>query len=199
MLQQAAKPGVAFDLFEGGYFFGLNRVFRRGQTRPLSSWLKFGLLLSIGWLPMLVLSASQHMAIGRGRPDSFLLDISLHIRYLIALPMILLLPAKIAGKLETLVNHFLNAQLVGDSERQRFLDNISSVMSLRNSPIANWAIVFVVYLTSALCNTSSFPMSLHPGARLQAKGVSTSRPQAGGFYGLASRSMSWRFTGFFTA
>ena len=150
MSQRAARPEVTFQLFEGGYFFGLTSLLRRLHTHPLSNWLKFACLLSIGWLPLLVLSALQHMAIGRGRADSFLLDISFHIRFLIALPMILLLPAKIAGKLETLVNHFLSAKLVSDSERQRFLNNIGSVMSLRNSRIANTTIVLVVYVTAAL-------------------------------------------------
>jgi len=140
----------AFQLFEDGSFFGLENAFGRLRPDLLGSRLKVILTLSIGWFSLLILSALQGMAVGRSRPESFLFDASVQARFLVALPIIILVPEKISGKLRAIVEHFLKAKLVKESERERFVANVASTMRLRHSPLADWLILALVYTISGL-------------------------------------------------
>jgi len=141
---------LTFELFEEGSFSGLDGVFGLGHPEFLNSRLKITLAVLFAWVPLLILSALQGMAVGESRPESFLLDASFQVRFLIALPIILLVPGRVSAKLGAIVEHFLNAKLVKESERERFLSNVDSVMKLRRSRLADWLILAVVYVTSAL-------------------------------------------------
>jgi hypothetical protein len=112
--------------------------------------LTIALALLVAWLPLLILTTYEGLALGKSRSESFLLDVSLQARFLIALPMILLVPKKVTAKLRAIAEHFLNAKLVKDSERERFIQNVDSVTKLRQSRVADWIILAVVFATSAL-------------------------------------------------
>lgn len=105
MPQQVANAQVSFRLFEEGSLLGLERIIERLRPGQLGSRAKITLTLALAWLPLLVFSALQHMAIAKSRPESFLLDASLQARFLVALPIILVIPAGISRKLQTIVEH----------------------------------------------------------------------------------------------
>ena len=148
--QDRESDSRAFQLFEGGSFFGLENVLGRVRPDLLDSRSKIVIVILIGWLPLLILSAFQGMAVGKSRPESFLLDASVQARFVVALPIIILVPEKISGVLRAIVEHFPKAKLVKESERERFVGNVASAMRLRHAPLADWLILALVYIISGL-------------------------------------------------
>jgi hypothetical protein len=179
--QFAVKPQLEFRIFEDAPILGLGGPsgrFRLDRLRPV---LRILLILGIAWLPLLLLSAWQHLALGASRQQSFLLDASVQVRFLIALPMILLAPESISGKLRTIVAHFVDAELVTGAERQSFLQNAAAVSKLRQSRTADICIVLFI-LCADLVGPLLLPRSMTASWHTVALGDERARSFAGWWF-----------------
>ena len=138
----------AFELFGDGSFLGLERVL--GSLRPDGLNVRQKIVLSIlaTWVPMLILATVQGMAVGPTRQESFLLDQAMHARFLLAIPLLFYSQKKITMKLRSVVEHFLNAKLVREAEKERFLHNITLAMRSRHSPLVDWLLLLLAYIYS---------------------------------------------------
>jgi len=130
-----------FPLFEGGPFARLQAAVRLGGTkqRDVRRRLIFAVLAT--WVALAVLAAVQGRAIGPSWRESMLLDVAMYARYLVALPLLILTTLGCRRKLEAIVHHFLDAELVKEPERESFFANITALLRWRDSVVA--AVVLV--------------------------------------------------------
>ena len=102
-------------------------------------------LTTVAWAPLLVLSVVEGQALG-GVALPFLYDIELHVRLLVAVPLLLLAELVVHRRLRPMAQQFLERNLIPDSEVPRFHAAVTSAMRLRNSVWAEVAIIAFVYI-----------------------------------------------------
>jgi len=121
-----------FSLMLGGPLYQLY-LRARLSTPPLGLVHRRVVIISlVCWLPLLVLSLAAGHALG-GVYVPFLLDVEVHARFLVALPMLIVAEFIVHQRIILVVRHFLTRNIIVAENRQRFAQIISSTMRLRNS------------------------------------------------------------------
>jgi len=138
-----------FLLFDGGSFFGLEKSFPRKWFDRFPLWQQIVMLVSITWLPLAILAAFQHVALGATQPRSFLEDVGMYARFLVALPILLVTPTKCRQTFQQIAQHFLSSGLVKETDRERFLAILTSTMRLRHLWIMDWGWLVLAYAWSS--------------------------------------------------
>jgi hypothetical protein len=108
--------------------------------------------VTIAWLPLLALSALEGHAWG-GRatmPLPFLLDVEANVRFLVALPLLIVAELVVHRRLLPVVRQFRERNLIPDSAVPRFDAAIASAFRLRNSVVAEVALIAFVYIVGVL-------------------------------------------------
>ncbi|MGH7304209.1 MAG: hypothetical protein ACRELZ_13020 [Candidatus Rokuibacteriota bacterium] len=100
---------------------------------------------SIAWLPLLVLTVYEGVAVGGAVPVPFLKDFEVHARYLVAIPILLLAEILVHQRIRVVVRTFVDAGIVTAQTLPGFLAAIASAMRLRNSLIIELAMVVFVF------------------------------------------------------
>ncbi len=100
---------------------------------------------TVTWLPLLLLSALHGDAFGKSVPITFVEDIEAHVRFLIALPILIAAELVVHRRIRFVVVQFLEHGIVAPEDVPRFRDAIDSTMRLRNSPVIELALLAVVY------------------------------------------------------
>jgi hypothetical protein len=101
---------------------------------------------ALAWLPLLVLSAVQGLAFGTRVPVPFLLDIDAHVRFLIVVPLLIAAELVVHQRIRFVARQFVERELIPPGERPRFDAAIASTVRLRNSVVAEVALLAFVYL-----------------------------------------------------
>lgn len=91
------------------------------------------LFILLTWLPLLVLSIIQGQAYGRQIQIPFLRDFAVNVRFLIAVPILILAEAGIDRKWRTIILQFLKSELVSENELASFEAAIKATARLRDS------------------------------------------------------------------
>ena len=148
-----------FSLTQGGL---LHRVLDRlGQAkddgrhavvRPL-------LVVLVTWLPLFILSVAQGVAYGPQIQIPFLKDFAVNVRFLVALPILLLAGSAVDGTWHSIVSQFLSSGLVGESELPSFEAVIAKVTRLRDSALPELVILVLAFLPSILALKTAALMS----------------------------------------
>lgn len=99
----------------------------------------------IAWLPLAVLTAIQGDFLHEIRGHSFLPDFSIHARFLIAVPMLILAESMCAPRMAAIVRHFLDAGLVADADRARFDTVVASTRRLLDSTLVEIGVIALAY------------------------------------------------------
>jgi hypothetical protein len=135
-LQGRSQPaeGEDFSLVLGGPLFQLLRKLR--LEGGALEWLHRRVLASIlfTWLPLLILA---HI--------SFLQDIEVHARFLVALPILIGSELLVHSRIRTVVRRFLEYRIVLPQDIGRFHRAIESAKKIRNSIYVELALVAAVY------------------------------------------------------
>ena len=120
-------------------------------------------MVLLAWLPLLVLSIAEGYAWGDNVKLTFLRDIEMNARLLLALPLLLLAELFIHKRLRLLVSQFLSRDIVPESARPRFEAAIASALRLRNSILAEvllvafvFCILIFVYRTQVILEMTSW-------------------------------------------
>jgi hypothetical protein len=98
------------------------------------------------WLPLLVLSALAGRAWGAAVKVPFLIDIEVHARFLVALPLLIVAELVVHQRMRPIVRQFLDRGLVPDTSRARFDEALRSALHLRNSVVAEVVLLAFVYV-----------------------------------------------------
>jgi len=142
------KPAPAawepdFSLVLGGPLFQLfRRAHLSGEALELAR--RRVLFIScVAWLPLLVLSAFAGQVEGGGVKVPFLYDVETHVRFLIALPLLIGAERLAHLQIRPVVSQFLERGIVAGLPQ--FKAAVDSTMRLRNSMVGEVALLALVY------------------------------------------------------
>ena len=139
-----------FSIVLGGPLFQLvHRAHLAGDALELLRRRVVAITL-FAWLPLLILSVLGHRAWGTGVTVPFVTDIEIHIRFLVALPLLIVAELVVHQRMRPVVRQFLERDLVPDESRARFDAAVDSAVRLRNSVAAEVMLIAFVYLVGVL-------------------------------------------------
>ena len=127
--------GPVFQLFRKSHLTGdgLELVHRRLLIITL-----------VAWLPLLLLSALNPSTGSLGRL-SFLHDVEVHVRFLIALPVLIAAELIVHSRIRPVVRKFVERRIVLPQDLPRFNRAIESAVGVRNSIRVELSILLFVY------------------------------------------------------
>jgi len=102
------------------------------------------------WLPLLLLSALESKALGGTVAVPFLLDLEVHVRFLVAIPLLIAAELVVHRRLRFVVKQFLERNLIPENAMTRFDAAVASVFRLRNSVLAEVLLMAFVYIVGIL-------------------------------------------------
>ena len=144
----AAHPD--FSLVLGGPLFQLlRRAHLADDALGLLRQRVLALTL-VTWLPLLVLATLQGHAQGGDTTIPFLMDVEVHVRFLLALPMLVIAELVVHRRISAVVRQFSQRQLLPAEAMARFDGAIASAMRLRNSVLAEVLLIAIVYAVGIL-------------------------------------------------
>ena len=145
-----SKPEIVddhpdFSLVIGGPLFQLfRRVHLSGDALEMVHR-RVLVLAVVAWLPLLLLSVMGKRAFGGTLTVPFLYDIEAHVRFLIALPILIAAEPIVHSRIRPAVKRFIERAIINRDDMPRFHVAIDSAMRLRNSLIVEVAILVLVY------------------------------------------------------
>jgi hypothetical protein len=134
-----------FSLVLGGPIF---QVFRRSHLSGDALELLHRRLLiitAVSWLPLLLLTTVQGSWSGSAARLSFLHDVEVHVRFLIALPVLIAAELMVHARTRPVVRSFVERRIVLPQDRNRFDNAIHAAVRLRNSVPAEVGLLILVY------------------------------------------------------
>jgi hypothetical protein len=138
------NPLADFSVVVGG---PLNGFFRRiglsGESLELVARRALAVAL-FAWLPLLALSLAEGYA-WSGVEQAFLFDVDVHVRLLIALPLLLAAEPHVHGRMRGSVGQFVERGIVTDAARPQFDAALHALRRLRESRLAELVLVVLVY------------------------------------------------------
>jgi hypothetical protein len=133
-----------FSLVLGGPLFQLfRRAHLTGDTLDLV-YRRLLIITLIAWLPLLLLATLASSAGNAGRL-SFLHDVEVHVRFLIALPILVAAELIVHARIRPVVRNFVERHIVLPLDLPRFHRAIESAIKLRNSVSTEVGLLLVVY------------------------------------------------------
>lgn len=99
----------------------------------------------LAWLPLLLLAIAEGHAWGQRVALTFLQDVEVHVRLLIAIPLLLVADVVIHRRIPPLVGLFLDRGLIPADARPRFDAAIAAAVRLRDSVSAELLLLVLVY------------------------------------------------------
>ena len=140
-----AKP-ADFSLVLGGPLYQLWRGTRlAGDALELLHRRIIAMAL-VTWVPLLLLSIAEGHAWGDSVTLPFLHDVELHVRLLLALPLLIVAELVVHQRMRPVVGQFLDRGLIPDAARAQFDAAIASALRLRNSVAAEVLLIAFVYV-----------------------------------------------------
>ena len=103
-------------------------------------------LVMLTWAPLLLLSVAEGHAWGQGFGLPFVRDVELHVRLLIALPLLVAAELVVHKRMRSVVGQFYERRLVPAETRERFDAAVASALRLRNSLAAELLLMAFVYV-----------------------------------------------------
>jgi hypothetical protein len=141
----ASGAAADFSLVLGGPLYQLfRRAHLSGSTLELLHR-RILLVVAVAWIPLLVLSLLDGVAVGTAVRVPFLFDVDLHLRFLLSLPILIAAELIVHQRTRIVVGQFFAQGLVPDSLRARFDEELKSAAKLRNSIVAELILIALVY------------------------------------------------------
>ena len=140
------KDPPDFSLVLGGPLYQLWRGTRlAGDTLQLLHRRVLAAVL-LTWVPLLVLAIVEGRAWGTAVTLPLLYDVELHVRLLLALPLMILAELAVHQRMRPVVGQFLDRGLIPDAARAQFDGAVVSALRLRNSVAAEVLLIAFVYI-----------------------------------------------------
>jgi hypothetical protein len=134
-----------FSLVVGGPLFQFyRRAYLSGEALEWARR-RVVVIIAIAWFPLLALSMIGGRTMGGVIAIPFLSDIETHVRFLVALPILIFAELTIHNRLRPTVESFLERHIIIPEEVPAFRNAISSTLSLRNSFTVEVGLIVLVY------------------------------------------------------
>ncbi len=139
-----------FSLVLGGPLFQLlRRAHLSGDALELLRQRILAISL-LAWLPLLLLSLVEGQALGGRAAVPFLMDVEVHVRFLVALPLLIIAELIVHQRMRPVVRQFLERNLIPESALPRFDAAVASAFRLRNSVLTEVLLIAFVYVVGVL-------------------------------------------------
>jgi hypothetical protein len=138
------------------------------------------------WLPLLLLSAAQGLAYGKHLEIPFVKDFAVNVRFLIALPLLILAEVRIDRRLRITVKHFLKSGLVKESELPSFEAILERITRLRDSVLPEIVMLIAAYVPSLSVHNPEILMRNISSWHLAQSPSGETLSYAGWWFGLVS-------------
>jgi hypothetical protein len=148
------------DPFGAGPYSRLQASLGLIKTDSLRVGRRALLVGAIAWIPLVLLSAVEGLALRPDPRESMLLDIAAHARYLIALPLLVLAEAACLPALASIAQHFVDMGLIPPANRPRFGNLVDSTRRLLASPWTDFSILLLAYALTLGLGPSLYPMGV---------------------------------------
>jgi hypothetical protein len=135
-----------FSLVLGGPLFQLLRRAHLTDDALKLVRQRIIIITLVVWMPLLVLSVLEGEVLGGSAAVPFLLDLEVHVRFLVALPLLIGAELVVHQRMRPLVKQFLECHLVPESAMTRFNAAVASAFRLRNSVLAEVLLIVFVYV-----------------------------------------------------
>jgi hypothetical protein len=139
------RDSYDFSVILGGPLF---QMFRRAHLSGDALELlhrRIGALTLFAWLPLLILSILGGHAWGDAVQMPFLRDIEVHLRFLVAMPLLILAELMVHQRMRPLAREFVERAMVTGAARPRFDAAAASAFRLRNSVTAEVVLIVLAY------------------------------------------------------
>jgi hypothetical protein len=139
-----------FSLVLGGPLFQLLRRAHLSDDALMLVRRRIILISLFSWLPLLVLSALEGQMLGGKVAVPFLLDLEVHVRLLLAMPLLIIAELVVHRRMRPVLKQFLDRHLIPESAMTRFDAAVASAFRLRNSVLAEVLLIAFVYAFGVL-------------------------------------------------
>lgn len=143
--ERLLREAPDFSLVLGGPLFQMLRRAHLSDDALALVRQRIIVLALLAWLPLLLLSALEGELIGGRAAVPFLLDAEVHIRFLVAIPLMIAAELVVHRRMRPLLKQFLERDLIPEHAMPRFDAAIHSAFRLRNSALAEVLLIVVVY------------------------------------------------------
>jgi len=140
------KTPADFSLVLGGPFYQLWRGTRLAGDALQLLHRRIIAMALLAWAPLLLLSMAEGHAWGDRIRLPFLYDVELHVRLLLAIPLLIMAELVVHRRMRAVVGMFLERGLIPDAARAQFDAAIASALRLRNSIAGEAFLLAVVYV-----------------------------------------------------
>jgi len=139
-----------FSFVLGGPLFQLLRRAHLTDDALLLVRQRIVVISLFAWLPLLVLSMLEGRFLPGSAPVPFLQDVEVHVKFLVALPLLVGAELLVHARMHPLAKQFLERRLVPESAIARFDAAIASASRLRDSVLAEVLIIAFVCVVGIL-------------------------------------------------
>ncbi|HEY9641460.1 MAG TPA: hypothetical protein V6C57_13315 [Coleofasciculaceae cyanobacterium] len=175
-----------FSLTQGG---PADRVLERIGFPP-HWWRRVEILILVNWLPLLILSALQGLAIGSAVKVPFLLDMGEQTRLLLVMPLLLIAEPMINTSIQEAVEQFLQERLILEADLPVFQAAVHQGMRWKESVWAEAILVGII--VASMIAYLDVVKSIHFSTWILLPASGTRRSLAGWWFTLISTSI-YRF------
>jgi len=134
-----------FSLVLGGPLFQLLRRAHLSDDALTMVRQRIIVISLIAWLPLLLLAALEGQVLGSKVAVPFLLDIEVHVRFLVALPLLIVAEMVVHQRMRPLLQQFLERKMIPEDALPRFEAAVAAAFRLRNSVLAEIILIALVY------------------------------------------------------
>jgi len=139
-----------FSLLRGGLLFQVLRRAHLSEDSPKENRRRVIVIALLAWLPLLVLAALGGRLAGESVTVPFLTDVEAHIRFLVALPLLILAEVAVQRHVPPVLAQFLKQRLIPENSLPRFEAAVKSAFRLSNSVLAEALLLAVAYALGIL-------------------------------------------------
>jgi hypothetical protein len=140
----------AFSLVLGGPLFQLLRRAHLSDDALMLLQRRILVTVLITWVPLLVLSGLEHHALSGTVTVPFLWDLENHVRFLVAVPLLIAAEFMVHQRLRPVVRQFLERQIVSENAMVRLNAAIAAAARLRDSVLMEVLLIAAVYSVGVL-------------------------------------------------
>jgi len=134
-----------FSLVVGGPLFQLLRRAHLSDDVLLMVRRRVVLFSLVCWLPLLALSALHGDLSGDRVAVPFLYDFEAHVRFLVAMPLLIVAELVVHQRMRPIGQTFLERNLIPEADMDRFDGAVTAALRLRNSVVAELLLLALVF------------------------------------------------------
>jgi len=143
-----------FSLVVGGPLFQmLSRAHLWGEARDLQAKRMLA-AVALTWLPLFLLAALGGELWGGQAEVPFLKEIAIHVRFLVAVPLLIAAEIVVHRRMRLIVTQFLERKLIPDDALERFEAAVDAALRLRNSVAAEVLLIAFVYVAGYMISST---------------------------------------------